>query len=117
MSVFPVLKTGAEGQYPAVRRIEYSTAVLQFVDGSEQRYRLISAPQRSWELSLDLLDEEEAERIQQLFEQENGSYGQFTFGGLWGTAEAECSFQTDALEVEYQDQSRARLAVRIRENR
>ena len=39
MNEFPKLKTGAVAQYPAQRTTRYSTHVMRFMDGSEQRYR------------------------------------------------------------------------------
>lgn len=37
--MFPTLKTGATLQYPAQRATAFSTDVVRFVDGSEQRFR------------------------------------------------------------------------------
>jgi hypothetical protein len=34
MSAFPALKTGAVLQYPAQRAVQFSTDVVQFIDGS-----------------------------------------------------------------------------------
>ena len=39
MANFPRLTTGAVTQYPSSRNLTYSTYVLRFVDGREQRFR------------------------------------------------------------------------------
>ena len=38
MSEFPPLKTGAVMQYPAQKEARFSTTVVRFTDGSEQRF-------------------------------------------------------------------------------
>lgn len=118
MSTFPKLKTGAVGQYPLVKRLEYRTEVLRFLDGTEQRFRLAAEPLRSWEMSLMLLDEDEGTRLQEFFEDRQGSFGYFEFedpnggGGL-----AECRFGQEDLEVEFEGVSRGRTRIIIREKR
>ena len=37
--MFPTLKTGAVMQYPGKRILQFSTDVVRFLDGTEQRYR------------------------------------------------------------------------------
>ena len=51
MANFPRLTTGAVTQYPSSRNMTYSTHVLRFVDGREQRFREVGGPVRSWVVS------------------------------------------------------------------
>jgi|SRR5579863_6952342 len=59
MATFPVLKTEAVAQYPLDRGVRYSTQAVRFMDGSQQKFRLIGVGLRRWTLKLDLLDERE----------------------------------------------------------
>ncbi len=118
MSDFPTLKTGAKWQYPTTKLIEFQTTVLKFVDGSEQRYRETQGPLRQWNAVLHLLDEEELQRLEVLFEANQGAYGRFTFEDPWNETESvNCSFADDQLELELQGESRGQSVVRIKENR
>ena len=63
MNEFPQLKTGAVAQYPAQRITQFSTQVMQFLDGSEQRYREFSGPLRRWVIDLTSLDDEEMDPL------------------------------------------------------
>lgn len=118
MSEFPKLKTGAHAQYPATRLTEYRTVVLRFLDGTEQRYREAGTPSRRWELDFRLIDEEEAGRIQELFEGSQGRLESFEFEDpLEGMKKRRCSFEEDELKLELADESRSELIVRLRENK
>jgi hypothetical protein len=57
MATFPALRTGAVAQYPSERHMRFSTRVLEFVDGQEQRFREFSRGLRRWVIHLDLLDD------------------------------------------------------------
>ena len=59
MANFPALKTGAVAQYPSDRTRRYSTQVLRFLDGSEQRFAGFGAPLKRWLIRLELLDDTE----------------------------------------------------------
>ena len=56
---FPLLKSGAITQYPLERAVRFSTQAVQFLDGSQQKFRLYGAGLRRWVLNLNLLDEKE----------------------------------------------------------
>ena len=60
MATFPLLRTGAVAQYPLEITSTFQTEAVQFLDGSRQRYRLMGASLRQWQISLDLLDDAEA---------------------------------------------------------
>ena len=59
MTTFPLLKTGAVAQYPLEASVRFSTEAVQFLDGSEQRFKLFSRGLRRWVVRLDLLDDQE----------------------------------------------------------
>ena len=97
MGAFPLLKSGAIVQYPVTRTLEYSTRVLRFVDGTEQRFRQYGSGLHKWLVRLDLLDEEELLRLEQFFTSEQGRFGSFAFTDPWSGAEyANCSLESTA---------------------
>jgi len=118
MANFPALKTGVVAQYPSDRTRRFSTQVLRFLDGSEQRFRSYGAALRRWTIRLDLLDEVELVNLQQFFEEQEGRSGVFSFTDPWdGTVYASCSFDTDELALEFSDLGRGRTSVTVKENR
>jgi hypothetical protein len=118
MSEFPLLKTGAVGQYPLERRIECSTEVLRFMDGGEQRFREYSSPLHRWLVRLDLLDDEEMARIEEFFGTEQGRSGSFTFTDPWdGSVYPSCSLDSDLLDLDHAEPERGRTMLIVRENR
>lgn len=118
MAQFPKLKTGAALQYPAARRLEFSSQVLRFVDGSEQSYRLSGPALRRWEIRLDLLDEGEAAAVEQFFVDNDGAFASFAFTDPWDETEyADCSVEGGRLAMEWTGEMRGRTSLIIRENR
>ncbi len=118
MADFPTLKTGAVMQYPAERELRFSTEVLQFVDGSEQRFRGYGAALRRWMVRLDLLEDAELKRLETFFDASQGALGTFQFTDPWdGTVYADCSLEEDEMAIEFNAEQQARTALVIRENR
>lgn len=98
MSAFPTLKTGAVMQYPAKREVTFSTAALQFVDGSEQRFRGYQAPLHRWTIPLRLLDQAEWHQFQDFFRAMSGRAENFAFTDPWdGTSYSSCSLGSDSM--------------------
>jgi phage-related protein len=117
MAAFPLLKTGAVAQYPLRRRSTYATEVLQFIDGSEQRFRQYQAPVRSWTIRLDALDETEAAEIERFFES-HGSNTTFSFTDpADGKTYPSCSVDQDEFERVMDVDMRTQVEIVIRENR
>jgi hypothetical protein len=115
---FPTLKTGAVAQYPSDRRREFSTSVLRFLDGTEQRFRTYGAPLRTWMIRLDLLDEFELTTLREFFEGQGGRAGIFSFTDPWdGTVYPSCSFGSDELALEFTGAGRGKMSVTVKENR
>src|SRR3954452_25337729 len=56
---FPVLKTSAVAQYPLERSLRSSTQSVRFMDGGRQSFPMRGRTLRSWNVRLDLLDEQE----------------------------------------------------------
>jgi hypothetical protein len=118
MANFPALKTGAVAQYGSDRSRTFSTQVLRFVDGSEQRFPGYGTPLFEWVIRLDLLDESELENLELFFEDEGGRAGTFSFTDPWnGTVYASCSFASDDLALQFQEIARGKTQVVVKENR
>ena len=117
MAGFPRLKTGSVLQYPAGREVRFSTRVLRFVDGGEQRFRQRAGGLRRWQVRLDLLDEGEMAEMENFFFESQGRFGTFSFTDPWdGTEYANCSLETDEIELHALGEMRGRTAVVVREN-
>ncbi len=85
-------------QYPARRGSECSTTVLQFVDGSEQRFRSYQAPFRRWVIQLSQLDQSESHLLQEFFREIEGAAQNFDFTDPWdGTNYPSCSLESDSM--------------------
>ena len=118
MASFPVLKTGAVAQYPSDRIRQYSTTVLRFVDGSEQRFRGYGSRLRRWTIRLDLLDESELANLQEFFESQGGQAGTFSFTDPFdGTVYPSCSFASGTLALDFAGVARGKASVVVKENR
>ncbi|MCE5306207.1 MAG: DUF2460 domain-containing protein [Acidobacteriales bacterium] len=118
MTDFPILKTGAVMQYPAERSMSFSTEVLRFVDGSEQRFRDFGTPLKRWIVRLDLLEDAELKRLEQFFEASQGALGSFQFTDPRdGTVYASCRLEEDQMTIEFNAEQQGRTELVIRENR
>ena len=118
MSDFPKLKTGAILQYPAQRGIQFSTKVLRFVDGSEQRFQNHPIPLRRWLIKLDLLDQAELHSLREFFRTQNGAAGTFSFTDPWdGATYPTCSLASDEMTEELQDDMKGKTSLTVRQNR
>lgn len=115
---FPLLKTGAVAQYPAVKGLDTATEVVRFVDGGEQRYRDFGAALRRWAIRLELLDEAELTAVEEFFTDNQGAFGSFAFTDPWdGTVYPDCSLDQDSLEIVLVGELRGATALSVRENR
>ena len=118
MADFPALKTGAVAQYGSDRSRQFSTQVLRFIDGSEQRFPGYGTSLLQWTIRLDLLDESELTNLEQFFEDEGGRAGSFSFTDPWnGTVYPNCSFGSDDLGLQFEDVARGKTQVVVKENR
>lgn len=118
MSAFPSLKTGVVAQYPADRQQNFSTQVLRFLDGGEQRFPSYGGTLRRWVVRLDLLDEGELTMLEAFFLQQGGRAGVFSFTDPFdATVYASCSFDADELEMTFGGAQAGKTSVTIKENR
>ena len=118
MATFPTLKTGAVAQYGSDRSRRFSTRVVRFLDGSEQRFQEYGAPLRTWTIRLSLLDEAELTALELFFASQGGRAGTFAFADPWdGTVYANCSFGNDQLATQYAGSARGAANVTVKENR
>jgi Conserved hypothetical protein 2217 (DUF2460) len=118
MSTFPTLKTGAVMQYPAQRLLEFSTATLRFVDGSEQRFRNYPAPLHRWAIRFSLLDESELHQLLEFFRAIAGRVENFTFTDPWdGMNYPSCSLDSDSIAAVLTGEWNAETSLTVLENR
>ncbi|HTS47127.1 MAG TPA: DUF2460 domain-containing protein [Bryobacteraceae bacterium] len=118
MSQFPTLKTGAVMQYPARRSVQFSSTVVRFTDGTEQRYRLYQAPLHRWTVQLDRLDDSELHQLRAFFRSQSGQFGSFSFTDPWdGTVYPSCTLATDVMSDTVKDVFDGRTSLTIQESR
>lgn len=117
MATFPLLSTGAVTQYPSGRQVSYSTNIMRFVDGSEQRFRELKKPVQTWNIRLHHLSSEEMASIELFFEACQGQFGSFAFTDPWdGTEYPDCSLDQDKLSAVAIDENRNQSHLVIRNN-
>ncbi len=117
-ATFPTLKTGAVTQYPATKVTRYSSLVLRFLDGSDQRYRDYSGPLRRWIIRLDMLDDAELSALDQFFSTQQGRFGTFSFVDPWNQSTIpSCTMEQDSLDYELSGEMRGSTSLVVVENR
>ncbi len=117
MADFPVLNTKAVAQYPSERHVTFRTVVNRFVDGSEHRYPQIGSPHLRWVVNLNLLTDDEAQRLMQFYLLQQGQQGTFSFQDPWtGTEYPHCSFENENVSAELRGEAQSRLQFVIRSN-
>ncbi len=115
MDTFPRLRTEAVTQYPFERTHRYSTEVLRFVDGSEQRFRQRGRPIQEWTVELQLLDEGEMHQLREFWVAMAGKAGIFTFHDPWDDTDyPNCQFASDAAAFHLDAEMRGMTTLRIR---
>ena len=94
MATFPTLKTGAIAQYPLPVSTRFSTQTVQFLDGSQQTFRLYPSALRRWSVQLDALDEQELDSFVSFVEAQGGAPFSFT-DPVTGQSVANCIISGD----------------------
>ena len=118
MSTFPALKTGAVTQLPAHRTLQFATDVLQFLDGTEQRFSNYATSCHRWSVSFDVLDEAELQNIRSFVQQMNCAVGVFSFTDPWdGTVYTNCSLEGESTTDLLRGPLESGTSMIIRENR
>jgi hypothetical protein len=117
-AIFPSLKTGAVMQYPATKSAQYSSFVVRFLDGADQRYRQYSTPLHRWIINLEMLDESELSTLEQFFIAQEGRFATFTFVDPWTqTSFPNCSIDQDILDYQLSEETRGAMKLIVSENR
>lgn len=102
MADFPILSTGAVMQYPASVVVGRQAHVIQFVDGTDQRFAARAIRLRSWQIKLNLLNEAEAAALEAFFELMFGAYTPFPFPDpISGTSVPNCLFGSPTFATTY----------------
>lgn len=118
MDSFPILSTGAVLQYPASKSLRFSTQIVRFIDGSEQRFSDYPKVLRRWTVALDRLSETEMNKFREFFRIRNGAAGQFSFTDPWdGALYPNCSLENDQMAETLVEEGRGKTTLIIRENR
>jgi len=111
------MKTGAVMQYPAQRSVQFSTTALQFVDGSEQRFRAFRLPLHRWVIQISLLDQSELHEFQEFFRAMAGSAQNFAFTDPWDqTSYPSCSFGIDSMAAVLAGEWNGQTSLTVLEN-
>jgi hypothetical protein len=102
MASFPLLSTSAVTQYPAPLIVAQEAQVIRFLDGSDQRFLTHGRQYRRWQIRLDLLNEDELQRIEGFFDAQKGNYSLFTFPDPFtGAPAVNCRLGNPTLVTEY----------------
>lgn len=104
MVTFPAITSNAVTQYPAAVQYSQGVQVLEFIDGSDQRYLLQPQMLRLWRINLTQLKEDEIQQIETFFSSQQGSYSSFVFPDPFTGANVEnCRFAASSLLTSYID--------------
>jgi hypothetical protein len=104
-------------QYPAQRDVGFSTTALQFVDGSEQRFRNYQAPLHQWIVQLSLLDQAELHEFQEFFRAMAGPAEDFAFTDPWdGSSYSSCSLGSDSMAAVLAGEWNGETSLTVMEN-
>lgn len=118
MLTFPTLKTGSVVQYPIKVAGSFSTEVLQFLGGDEQRYLTTAGTLRTWQIQLTQLDEAELQALEAFFVASSGSFATFSFiDPVSGTSYPNCFLSGDALHERFTGELRASATLVIQQGR
>lgn len=100
---FPTFKTGCIIQYPTERSVHYSTGVVQFLDGSEQRFRRYQQPLKRWCVRLSQLDETEMTTLETFVDNIQKNASVFRFTDPWsGITHERCRLEQDEFLTQYE---------------
>jgi hypothetical protein len=109
MNTFPTISSNAVTQYPATVQYSQGVHVLEFLDGSDQRYLLQPKMLRLWRINLTQLNEDEIQQIETFFSNQQGNYSSFIFPDPFtGASVNNCRFAVAGLLTSYVDVDNAR---------
>lgn len=114
MANFPVLKTGAVAQYPLSYGARFQTQSVRFMDGSQQRFRLLGNPLRLWVITLEQLDDEELGAVIAFVEQQGSATFSFT-DPVTGEQAATCVISGDQFDAVMTGEMNGQTTLQIEE--
>ncbi len=113
---FPLLRTGAVVQYPFERHTRYRTETVRFLNHAEQVYQDVNTARRTWVIRLAELDGREVASLRQLFEDNQGRKGTFSFTDPWDSVNyPNVAFASDEFPVEQEIETQHSLTLTIYE--
>jgi hypothetical protein len=102
-TTFPILSSGAVAQYPLTIGFVQNTAVVRFIDGSDQRFLTQGRQLRRWRIHLEALNDSEMKQVETFFDSQQGQYSTFTFPDpISGADVPNCRIGVSELITTYQ---------------
>jgi hypothetical protein len=114
MATFPMMKTGAQVQYPLETSSRFLTQSVEFLDGSRQSFSLQGRALRSWSIRLDLLDDQELSAVAGFVAQTCSGTFLFT-DPVSGEASIKCILGADGFQTTSLEEMRGLATLVIRE--
>jgi hypothetical protein len=114
MANFPTLKTGAVAQYPLSYGARFATQAVRFMDGSQQRFRILGNPLRQWSIKLDQLDDEELSAVIAFVEQQGSATFAFT-DPVTGAEAATCAIAGEQFDAVMKGEMSGQTTIEIEE--
>lgn len=113
---FPTPFSGVAALYPVSIAKRYPVRVLQFDDGTEQRFRQSAAVQRLV-LTLDGITGDEKDEIVDFFNTSKGSFDATWSITLGGNTYSYMAFDSDSLEAVEREENSWSMTIRLVQNR
>lgn len=101
-------------QYPFERRQRFATESVRFLDGSQQRYRLLGACLRRWVIALNTLDEQELGAVIDFVEVQGDSAFAFV-DPVSGDTAPRCAIAAEEFEAVLNAELRGKTSLVIEE--
>jgi hypothetical protein len=112
MPNLPSLQSGSTVQYPFVTSLRYSTGIIRFVDGSEQRFSHTRGVHRTWTVGLRDLNPSEIEAVA-AFATSSDKQAFTFYDPVTGEVHSQCTLLAQPVTVEHADEQRAHLSLTI----
>jgi hypothetical protein len=87
---------------------------VRFLDGSQQRFRLLGNPLRQWVIKLDQLDDEELSTVIAFVEQQGSAAFAFT-DPVTGQQAATCAISGEQFDAVMKGELRGQTTIQIEE--
>lgn len=114
MAVFPALRSGVVGMYPATLGLMFSTQVVKFVNDSEQRWGT-SVGRGDLELVFTDINGYDLSTLYDFFRTAKGQFDNTWSITVNGQTYTNCGFLSDAFEVVESKPGRYSITLKIRQ--